>query len=92
MFIQGNLQDVFDALYDLGVINPALKASWAKIDSAQKKNPLRFRGAIDQLNKFAKTREGLVEGLRTMDQETLIFLAMEVARELVDFEERKLIH
>ena len=30
MFLQGNLQIVFDALYHLGVIDPVLKLDWKK--------------------------------------------------------------
>ncbi len=30
MYLQGNLQAVFDALYHLGVIDPVLKMDWNK--------------------------------------------------------------
>ena len=33
MFLQGNLQNVFDALYTLGAIDPVLKKDWKQMNS-----------------------------------------------------------
>ena len=30
MYLQGDLQKVFDALYDIGVIDPVLKKNWSQ--------------------------------------------------------------
>ena len=92
MFIQGNLQVVFDVLYTMGVINPALKADWARADKALKKEPGKLRAVIKLVNSCDGNQKQMLETLRGFDQETLLFLAMEVARELVDFEDRKVIH
>lgn len=92
MFIQGNLQLVFDALYAMGVINPALKADWAPADKAMKRAPDRLSEIIHAVNISGNDAQAMMENLRHFDQETLLFLAMEVARELVDFEDRKVIH
>lgn len=92
MFIQGNLQVVFDALYSMGVINPALKADWAPADKAMKREPKRLHEIIAVVNRSDNDVQNIMENLKSFDQETLLFLAMEVARELVDFEERKIIH
>jgi hypothetical protein len=92
MFIQGNLQVVFDALYTMGVINPALRADWAPADKAIKRNPLRLQEVIQVVNHSGGNEKELIERLQKFDQETLLFLAMEVAREFVDFEDRTTLH
>jgi hypothetical protein len=92
MFIQGNLQLVFDALYSLGIINPALKADWAPIAKAMRRNPIRLGEVINKVNLNCRDVQSMVTCLSEYDQETLLFLAMEVAREFVDFEDRKMLH
>lgn len=92
MFIQGNLQQVFDALYSMGMIDPALQADWAPADKAMKSSPQRLGKIIAAVNANNSSLKNLTETLREFDQETLLFLAMEVARELVDYEERKTLH
>ena len=39
MFIQGNLQVVFDALYSVGAIDPVLGMDWEIINSEMSKSP-----------------------------------------------------
>lgn len=92
MFIQGNLQLVFDALYTMGVINPALKADWSSADRKVKQTPGRLQEAIQVVNRNSGSMQNIIAGLQKFDQETLLFLAMEVAREFVDFEDRKVLH
>lgn len=92
MFIQGNLQNVFDALFAMGMINPALKADWAPMDQVLKKQPTKLHEVIRAVNRSGNTTENIIENLRSFDQETLLMLAMEVAREYIDFEDRKTIH
>ncbi len=92
MFIQGNIQVVFDALYEMGVINPALKADWAKADKNLKKSPQRLSDLIQVVNRNGDNVKTLIESLNLFQKEDLLYLAMEVARELVEFEDRKSIH
>jgi hypothetical protein len=114
MFIQGNLQDVFDALFSMGVIDPALKADWSVVEKEKKKKSFQFMEMIQVVNKcefkfqnssiskkhlLSKQNEStnekvesLIEDLKVFDRESLLFLAMEVAREFVEYEERKSIH
>lgn len=92
MFIQGNLQNVFDALYELGVIDPLLKADWKPLHSALEKNPRRVAQAVTIINQKNKKTSDLLESLKDFDQETLMFVAMEVARELIEFEDRSVLH
>jgi hypothetical protein len=76
----------------MGVINPALKTDWALADKAIKQQPRRLFEVIQKVNQSGNDVEKLMENLRRFDQETLLFLAMEVAREYVDFEDRKTLH
>jgi hypothetical protein len=92
MFIQGNLQVVFDALYEMGVINPTLKADWAPADKAMKRNSRQLQEVVRTVNQSKGNVQDIIEGLKKFDQETLMYLAMEVAREYVDYEDRKVIH
>lgn len=92
MFIQGNIQVIFDALYEMGVINPTLKADWSKADRTLKKSPQRLKEIIKVVNRNSENVKTLIESLYHFQNEDLLFLAMEVARELVEFEDRKTIH
>lgn len=120
MFIQGNLQEVFDALYTMGIIDPTLKADWAMAEKEKKAHSSRLREMIQIINNiyscttplnpmntspaFSHQKSTssfnnetdrvklLMESLKDFNRESLVYLAMEVARELVEFEERKTIH
>lgn len=92
MFLQGNLQIVFDALYNLGVIDPVLKMDWSKALEELKSNPRRLRRVVIVANQFQEDPERLKEKLEAFDQKTLSYLAMEVARELASFHTRKTLH
>ncbi len=92
MFIQGNLQAVFDALYSMGAIDPILKLDWQEIHLNMKKNPQRLNQALRAINLCCGDISGLVETMRTLDSETVNFVALEVARELAEFTDRKILH
>lgn len=92
MFIQGNLQEVFDVLFEMGVINPVLKADWAPADKAMRLNPRRLHEVVAVVNHNSGNKESIKRCLKSFDEETLMFLAMEVAREFIDFEDRKTVH
>jgi len=112
MFIQGNLQEIFDALFSMGVINPALKADWSVAEKEKKNKSVQFMEMVRVVNKFNEKKqvvnnskcsfdqsieeenrvETLINDLKVFDQDTLMYLAMEVAREFVEFQDRKSIH
>ncbi len=114
MFIQGDLQDLFDALFSIGMIDPALKADWSVAEKEKYKYvsqwqeilkviqhcellyPKGFEPSTPLSIKFQKDNENkvnaLIESLKDFDQEALLYLAMEVAREYVDYEDRKILH
>ena len=89
MFIQGDLQTVFDALYNLGIIDPVLKADWSATEDQIKKHPKKLKDIINVTNACRGDIQALTYQLNQFDQESLHFLALEVAREFVDFETRK---
>lgn len=110
MFIQGNLQDLFDALFNMGMIDPALKADWSAMEKEKPKKSSQLMQIIQVVNNAEKKQllasnplsslfknenkrvQTLIEDLKSFDKETLLYLAMEVAREFVEYEDRQSIH
>ncbi len=92
MYLQGNLQAVFDALYHLGVIDPVLKMDWNKELNDLAKHADDFFQALDIANNHQSNVDDLMGQLRNFDQRTLSYLAMEVAREFADFHSRDCLH
>lgn len=92
MFIQGDLQAVFDALYTIGAIDPVLNADWEKINSEMSQKPQVVQLLCKTINACAGNKSSLVKALLDMDQKSLEFLALEVAREFSEFQDRKELH
>ncbi len=96
MRLQGNLQIVFDALYRMGVIAPVLDMNWSEaLDSNGEKGQQVQRQtaqAVQVANQCQSDSQNLEVGLAALDQATLQFLAMEVAREYADFHSRTTVH
>ncbi len=92
MFIQGDLQAVFDALYTIGAIDPVLHSDWEKISSEMFNQPQVVNMACDSINACSGNRQKLIETLLTMDKKALEFVALEVAREFSEFQDRKELH
>lgn len=92
MHLQGNLQSVFDALYGLGVIDPVLKMDWRAAFADRH----RFQRTVDEAvyiaNRYCDDPNRLMDELGKFDDETLKYLAMEVAREYADYHARKELH
>lgn len=92
MFIQGDLQAVFDALYTVGAIDPVLSMDWETINSEMDKNPQMVRRACASINACHGNRDLLVQALNSLEQKLLHFVALEVAREFSEFQDRKELH
>lgn len=92
MYIQGDLQKVFDALFQMGMIEPVLGADWV----AEQKQMFKHFEQIEELVKSTNEYQGDVDGLTKLlekyDEKILGYLAMEVAREFSSFHGRKKIH
>jgi hypothetical protein len=92
MHLQGNLQCVFDALFEIGVIDPVLKMDWKEARSEQHLYTGEIAQAVHVVNVCGHDVELLVEELEKFDEKTLTYLAMEVAREFADSHARKELH
>jgi hypothetical protein len=92
MYLQGNLQLVFDALYEMGVIEPVLKMDWQGALKEMNKDPNPLFEALTVANEHQDDAEGLITQLEGFDEKILSYLAMEVAREFADFHSRSEVH
>lgn len=92
MYLQGDLQKVFDLLYGLGVIDPVLEKDWGE---ALQELPAHAEGldqVIHLINHNQHNEMELLKILEQCDRTTLEYLGMEVAREFADFHTRKSLH
>lgn len=92
MFIQGDLQAVFDALYSIGAIDPVLQADWEKINGEMNANPRQVHHICHSINSCSGDRKKIIETLLGMDEKSVSFVALEVAREFSEFQDRKELH
>lgn len=92
MYLQGNLQTVFDALYHLGVIDPVLEMDWSKAIEKMHEHAESFSRVMVVVNAHQGDVNELMGHLERFDGETLKYLAMEVAREYADYHSREALH
>ena len=92
MFIQGDLQAVFDALHEMGHIDPVLQLDWSEVSAEMTKNPMKLQSVIAVVNACRGNHEQLVEKLKLFDEEAVHFIALEVAREFAEFSDRHALH
>lgn len=92
MFLQGNLQAVFDALYRIGAIDPVLKLDWESVTKQMEANPDRVLEACQAINTCGGDPARLEQKLHMMDTQSIHFVALEVAREFCEFQDRKELH
>lgn len=91
MYLQGNLQLVFDALFTIGAIDPVLKMDWQKVSAEIDREPQRLHSICQMVNSCTDLNR-MVEILKTTDSKSLNFLALEVAREFCEFQDRETLH
>ena len=92
LHLQGNLQTVFDALYELGVIEPVLKMDWKPSLEEMEQGSKELVQAITVVNTCAGDSYQLKTELEKLDRHSLEILAMEVAREYAGFHTRQELH
>jgi hypothetical protein len=92
MYLQGNLQAIFDALYHMGIIDPVLEMDWNKALDEMPDYAEDFFRIMSVANDFQDDVESLMVHLKKFDQQTLSYLAMEVAREYADYHSRETLH
>lgn len=90
--LEGNLQNIFDALFYLGVIDDVLDMDWDKAMDAYPNNDTSLVSVLEIANHYQYDLHILIKELQQFDEKTLGFLAMEVAREYADFHSRKGLH
>lgn len=92
MFLQGNLQRVFDALFEMGIIEPVLEMDWSDAMQDIHKNPDSLFNIVSTVNGHHGDQTDLITELSKFDEKDLSYLAMEVAREFADFHSRNQVH
>lgn len=92
MFLQGDLQRVFDALYHMGVIDPVLKMDWSEDFGKLDSQPWMLDPVIAAVNKCDGDYQAVIEELQDFDQNILNYLAMLVAKELMYFHTNTIVH
>lgn len=92
MYLQGNLQTVFDALYHLGVIDPVLEMDWAEAMEKIAPHHRTVLQAVEVANCYQYDVQILMNHLEKFDAQTLGYLAIEVAKEFADFHSREELH
>lgn len=88
MFLQGNLQAVFDALFAVGAIDPVLKMNWTELTTEMAREPQKMKSVFAQVNACSGNYSDLVQTLHQMDSTSVSYVAMEVAREFCEFQDR----
>ncbi|MCB0368203.1 MAG: cytochrome [Bdellovibrionales bacterium] len=92
MFLQGNLQLVFDALYTVGVIDPVLNLDWNQITSSMEGDMETVYQTFRKINACSENYNLMLSEMEKMDEKSLQYLAMEVAREFCEYQDRTTIH
>lgn len=92
MFIQGDLQALFDALYSVGAIDPVLKMDWEEINSEMHAAPQLVVNACRKVNACGGDPILLRQTLTSLEPKLLNYVALEVAREFCEFQDRKEVH
>ena len=92
MFLQGDLQIVFDALYTVGAIDPVLKLDWNEVTKEMMANPQILSDAFQSVNGCRGNKDLLVQRFHSMDPRSVNYIAMEVAREFCEFQDRTELH
>lgn len=92
MFLQGNLQIVFDALYTVGAIDPVLNQDWNQITRAMENDMESVYRTFKRINSCSGNYDLILSEMKNMDQKALQYLAMEVAREFCEYQDRSTLH
>ena len=92
MFIQGDLQAVFDALFSIGAIDPVLGKDWSALNDEMNNNPHLVVNVCNAINSCSGDRNRIRETLLSMNKKQIEFVAIEVAREFSEFQDRTQLH
>lgn len=92
MRLSGNLQTYYDALDELGVIDPLLKTDWSQLDALKLNRYSDFERLIKKMNHLTSVKDIIKKELIGYDAQMIQFFAMEVAKEYAEFHKEKSTH
>lgn len=87
-FLSGDLDRVFTALYELGMIEPMLGRDWKNLYEEARFQWKEVGKAIKAINKITSLRE-MRSYIESLPQPVVEALVLEVAKEMAEFQERK---
>ena len=71
LYLQGQLQVVFDALYELGVIDPVLQTDWSRAISELPRHRKDYEKALEIINTTQETVNDLIHHLKDLSPRSL---------------------
>ena len=92
MLLQGNLQHMFDALYEMGIIDPVLDKDWQKAMDNRACYESELAQAVTAANEASGDIKLLVNKLNKFKGPVLEYLAIEVAREFAEYHSQHAVH
>lgn len=87
-FINGDLDQVFTVLYEMGKIEPLLQKDWKKLYALNHSQWSEVSSAINSLNSL-QCKTDMRQYLESLPEQIVEALVVEVARELANFYDRK---
>ncbi|MCX7675625.1 MAG: hypothetical protein N2Z70_07345 [Bdellovibrionaceae bacterium] len=90
MYLQGHLQDWFEALYQVGVIQRMLDLDWQDLQSYREQHKEHYGALLHQLNPMPLGQK--LEALSQMSSLEQNLIALEVAYEFVQYESKQHLH
>ena len=90
MYLQGNLQDWFEALYQVGVIQRLLDLDWRNLQSYREENKEKCGALMRRLNPLTLGQK--LEVLAQLSSLEQNLIALEVAYEFVQYENKPQLH
>lgn len=90
MYLQGHLQDWFEALYQVGVIQRMLDLDWQDLQSYREQHQDHYAALLLQLNTLPLGQK--LEVLSQMSSLEQNLIALEVAYEFVQYESKQQLH
>ncbi len=92
MRLSGNLQVYYDALEELGIIDPLLKTDWTELNTLKVTRFSDFEKLIRKINQLNSGKDKIKRELISYDSQMIQFFAMEVAKEYAEYHKEKQTH
>ncbi len=87
-FLSGDLDKVFTALYELGMIEPMLGRDWIELYKKAQNQWSEVGIAIQKINRIESLKD-IRNFIGNLPQPIVEALVLEVAREMAEFQERQ---